>query len=413
MKNILWLLIVCCVIFGSCATRPGVIYQDLSFLYNTDSPVFKHKVLLRNDSAFLYISLSKNDQFKSIEHLKQRFEFKGHKAYAYSNGEIIELDSVPMTLKSYWELDDRILLQYNLKMGNPEDIFFLRITDFVKERSRLIDFGPVFRKVSPERNYVLTSSEGIPFISEYFYSNKEFNLAADASFDTLSFDFYKSEFSPARPPYLVDDKVSNLQVLKPDSSGVISSSDYIKMPEEGVMIFSSNNNIPGCFSYLLKKSDYPDISRVRDMVESLAYITNQDEFRNLKNSKNYKLAVDSFWLNIGGSIEYSRKLIKHYYARVEFANKFFTSYKEGWKTDKGMVFIILGKPDLVTRNSEIEEWQYERVLNKEFVTFTFKRKPSFLSLDNFELERSEDYKEMWTSLVDNWRKGIIIKNSNL
>lgn len=398
---------------SSCATRLGIIYQDLSFLYNTDSPVFKHKVLLRNDSAYLYISLSKNDQFKSIEHLRKRFEFKGQKAHAYSNGEIIELDSVPMRLMSYWDLEDRILLQYNLKMGNPEDIFFLRITDYFKEQSRLIDFGPVFRKVSPERNYVLTSSEGVPFITEYFYSNKEFNLASGSPYDSISFDFYKSEFLPAISPYLVDENVTPLQVIKPDSSGVIGSADYINMPEEGVLIFSSNNKIPGCFSYLLKKNDYPGISRVKDLVEPLAYITTEDEYRHLRESKNYKLAVDSFWLNIGGSIEYSRKLIKHYYSRVEFANKFFTSYKEGWKTDKGMVFIILGKPDLVTRNSEVEEWQYERVLNKDFVTFTFKRKPSFLSLDNFELERSGDYKEMWTSLVENWRKGIIIKNSNL
>lgn len=398
---------------SSCATRPGIIYQDLSFLYNTDSPVFKHKVLLRNDSAYLYISLSKNDQFKSIAHLKKRFEFKGHKAYAYSNGEIIELDSVPMTLKNYWELDDRILLQYNLKMGNPEDIFFLRITDYFKEQSRLIDFGPVFRKVSPERNYLLTNSEGVPFISEYFYSGREFNLLSDNPFDTVSFDFYKSSFNPALPPYIVDINQTSIQVIKPDSSGVLRSSDYINMPEEGVLIFSSNNKIPGCFSYLLKKYDYPGVSRVKDLVEPLVYITKEDELRLMKESKSYKLAVDSFWLNIGGSIEYSRKLIKHYYARVEFANKFFTSYKEGWKTDKGMVFIVLGKPDLVTRNSDVEEWQYERVLNKEFVTFTFKRKPSFLSLDNFELERSEDYKEMWTSLVENWRKGIIIKNSNL
>ena len=61
-----------------------------------------------------------------------------------------------------------------------------------------------------------------------------------------------------------------------------------------------------------------------------------------------------------------------YYRRVVFANENFSHYIEGWRTDRGMVFIILGAPNNIDRHpfeydsKPYEVWEYYE-LNKNFV----------------------------------------------
>jgi GWxTD domain-containing protein len=129
----------------------------------------------------------------------------------------------------------------------------------------------------------------------------------------------------------------------------------------------------------------------------------------MNNSLKPKFTLDSFWLSIGGSEDYSRKLIKTFYQKVEYANRSFTSHKEGWKTDRGMVYIIFGKPDAVYRHNDQEEWDYENV-NDNSLTFSFRKRNDLYSNDDeYELVRKPVYESYWKFMVERWRKGNIIK----
>jgi GWxTD domain-containing protein len=61
-----------------------------------------------------------------------------------------------------------------------------------------------------------------------------------------------------------------------------------------------------------------------------------------------------------------------YYAKVEYANKTFKHYIEGWRTDMGMVYIIFGPPNNVDRHpfdidsKPFEVWSYYD-MNHQFV----------------------------------------------
>jgi GWxTD domain-containing protein len=64
--------------------------------------------------------------------------------------------------------------------------------------------------------------------------------------------------------------------------------------------------------------------------------------------------------------------MERYYAKVEYANKHFSHYVDGWKTDMGMVYIIFGPPSNVDRHpfdvdrKPYEIWSYYE-LNHQFV----------------------------------------------
>ncbi|RPI66518.1 MAG: GWxTD domain-containing protein, partial [Ignavibacteriales bacterium] len=66
-------------------------------------------------------------------------------------------------------------------------------------------------------------------------------------------------------------------------------------------------------------------------------------------------------------------VFNEYYNRVAYANENFTSYSlEGWRSDRGMVMIILGAPDNIDRHpfeyyaKPYEVWQFYN-LNKQFI----------------------------------------------
>ncbi len=72
------------------------------------------------------------------------------------------------------------------------------------------------------------------------------------------------------------------------------------------------------------------------------------------------------------------ELMEEYFRRVDYANRYFTSgYREGWDTDRGMVFIIMEAPDDIERHpfesdtKPYEVWYYYSAnLKLVFVDFS-------------------------------------------
>jgi GWxTD domain-containing protein len=71
--------------------------------------------------------------------------------------------------------------------------------------------------------------------------------------------------------------------------------------------------------------------------------------------------------------EEQNRVFDEYYRRINFANENFTTYNiEGWRTDRGMVYITLGPPNNIDRHpfevdsKPYETWEYYD-LNQQFV----------------------------------------------
>jgi GWxTD domain-containing protein len=66
------------------------------------------------------------------------------------------------------------------------------------------------------------------------------------------------------------------------------------------------------------------------------------------------------------------EVFDEYFRRVNYANENFSNYNEGWKTDRGMVYIILGSPNNIDRHpfeydsKPYEIWEYYEI-NRSFI----------------------------------------------
>ena len=110
-------------------------------------------------------------------------------------------------------------------------------------------------------------------------------------------------------------------------------------------------------------------------IEQMQYVADKDvidEMRNATPDRKREL-FKAFWKKIDPTPNTERnELMEEYFSRVEYANKHFSHYIDGWKTDMGMVYIIFGVPSNVERHpfeidtKPYEIWTYYEQ-NREFI----------------------------------------------
>jgi GWxTD domain-containing protein len=241
--------------------------------------------------------------------------------------------------------------------------------------------------------------------------------------DSLFISVYQpySEF-PYPPSMVLPEKPG---ATKPDTIVALPYSEDLPLmfPKKGIYFCSIGRNINEGYTFLNFGAEFPGMSSPEQMIEPLCYLASQEEMTDLRANPKPKMALDGFWLSCGKNVEKARELIRIYYTRVLYANYYFTSYKEGWRTDRGMVYMIYGPPDRIYKTSEGETWGYRKQVVKttwgtsysvkeEFLDFTFKIRENIFSDNEFSISRSETSVSYWDQAVAAWRKGVVFRLDN-
>jgi len=154
------------------------------------------------------------------------------------------------------------------------------------------------------------------------------------------------------------------------------------------------------FAFRIADVNYPRFTTLEQLVDPLVFVTTQEEFQQLKAATADKKAFDKVILDITGDAERAKNFMRSYFRRIEQANRLFTSYKEGWKTDRGMIYLIFGPPDEVSHTGSAEAWNYKN----HKVRFTFVKSGTLYDPDNLVLVRDKRFAERWYYTIDLWRK---------
>jgi len=166
--------------------------------------------------------------------------------------------------------------------------------------------------------------------------------------------------------------------------------------------------------FAIKSDSYPKITDLREMVRALKYIMSPEEYEEIMSIDNYeelRLAFDKFWLELYESEPIARRMINTYYSRVEEANKLFPSFKEGWKTDPGMVYIVMGEPHYTEEQGDELIWYYTTNSPQSggsiFFTFEDVTAISPAPYKHYVLQRRMGYEWIYRLTVERWRDGNV------
>ena len=260
------------------------------------------------------------------------------------------------------------------------------------------------------QNFLLCTADGqYPLFRNYLKKNETcYFYYRNNIINNFFCRYYNREFPLPGPPFsIVESKPFS---YKADSIFVIASNEQrgiqINFHSPGLYFIQTdtmNNNRRG-FSLFLFDDHFPLVQSTEQMTDALRYITTKREYDNIK-AENTKKAFDRFWLNNGVTEERARELIKEYYTRVQNANRYFTSYVEGWKTDRGMIYIVFGPPNVLYKSGDSESWIYGEENNFMSLNYTFIKAANPFSDNDFQMSRSPIYKNGWYRAVDSWRKG--------
>lgn len=117
----------------------------------------------------------------------------------------------------------------------------------------------------------------------------------------------------------------------------------------------------------------------------VAYIITAAEkksFAALKCDEDREIFIDNFWQRRDPEPDTPENEFRdEYYARIKYANENFESGVQGWMTDRGLIYILFGKPDKIDqgranfenfKNILFETWSYKVIdgFNSD-IKFTF------------------------------------------
>jgi GWxTD domain-containing protein len=255
---------------------------------------------------------------------------------------------------------------------------------------------------------VLNYPENKVAFEQFFYPGESFRLI---NRNSQSERVYISVFPPRNilplPPYSLDEQPDNLPL--PDSTFYMAYSEQLlyKLGGPGIYVFHFKSE-PAKGLCLTQFGDhYPVVKEPEDMLPPLQFITTHEEYQKLISGSDLKAVVDQFWLDKGKSFGNARDLIRVYYNRVVFANLYFSSSKQGWKTDRGMIYLLLGPPSSVERTETREKWYFVASETGEKITFEFNLIDDYWIGYDFKLKRKEEFRPVWNRAVDSWRRGKI------
>jgi len=167
----------------------------------------------------------------------------------------------------------------------------------------------------------------------------------------------------------------------------------------------------------IKSENYPSLKTARELARPLIYLMGEKDYEELmaiEDSDSLKTAIDRFWLSHIGDKSKAKSVIELYYERVEEANKQFSNFKEGWKTDTGMIYILFGPPWYVEQHLDIMTWSYAYNRADPEYNYTFEKsklKSEFYPFDNYLLRRSQAYFNIQYQQIQLWLSGTILTRS--
>lgn len=177
--------------------------------------------------------------------------------------------------------------------------------------------------------------------------------------------------------------------------------------EDGEQIYKARD-------FSIKSDNYPSLLNPRELAEPLIYLMDRnkhEEMMKIEDPDSLKEAIDRFWLSNVGNMSQARSVISLYYERVEEANKQFTTFKEGWKTDPGMMYILFGPPWYVERRLNMLFWSYSYDRTDPQYNFQFERpsmRNEYFPFDNYLLQRSQGYFNIQYRQIQLWLGGGIL-----
>lgn len=408
------LLIPFLLLTNSCKTTVRLSTINFNHIYNNELAEIKPAFSVihnDNETSTIYFNIKTDDL-----HYVKRADDKNYNASvtlkinllpSYNSNKLI--DSVTVFIKDSLLFETGQYIYDSIIFNAPKgenyimhivvnDLNRINAFNYTYKVNKLNDYNlQNFRLLDKNNNTIPNSiiSEASQ-ITAYYKNDKTF---------TMNAHFYLVDQRPSMPPFVT--YTDTISTLTPDSVfqvEFVSGIGTLPINKPGHYHFFYEDDIYNGFSLYYFHDDYPLITTHEAMVMPIRYLVSNNEYNELLRTHDLRSAIDRFWVIVAGDPVRAKSLVSRYYKNVQESNTYFTSYKEGWKTDRGMIYTIFGPPDMVYFSERSETWTYKDTWQMTGLEFVFVNQPSIYSENHYVLQRKGEYRNPWFLGIENWRK---------
>lgn len=319
------------------------------------------------------------------------------------------LDSLILEIgpKIRTELSDTLVLQGKLyaPAGGSYTVI-CEVSDLFAKRSQVFSI-PINRSIYPgPTDFVLAKPNFTTDIEPYALCGIPYRIGLTADAARVCISKLRSQTTFPQPVFSLQESAWVQDVVDSSIHLAVKAgfSDVFTLHKPGIYRVSlKESDLGGMFIEVREKAGYYPLRPI-EMAEGMRYITSDDEFTKLIGSSDIKTAIDSFWIATAGNPQRAMTLIKNYFSRVDESRTLFTGSQPGYQTDRGMVYIVWGKPSFVYRNSDTETWIYGEGTENQVLKFDFNTIQMANGLLDYRLNRSIIYREAWFTAVESLRR---------
>tara|TARA_B100000965_G_scaffold361820_2_gene343462 strand:+ start:1605 stop:2831 length:1227 start_codon:yes stop_codon:yes gene_type:complete len=379
--------------------------SDLSFLYDEEHEfLVRHKTVSQGNQFKVYFNFMLNSGNVRISDFQLSYDVRGSYIDEKSVTENTRIDTsqvVDIAFRQY-------TYELNFEREENDKLLVVDVYNIIKDTHYYIDI-PLIEEDTPPPSFLLMEvDKDIPYFARYLNRNRAVRLVNP--FGTpLNYEIsgIENNKAVAMPPFDETEQPQPSEVLLDTLYGV-NEGEVFEFYNEGFYTIRAAQAPNQSLKILVADEFYPYFNDYSELVQPLIYVTTNDEYKALRGPEETRLVFEEFVNNtISANERIAKDFIKFYYRRVRKAARLFTENKAGWKTDRGMVYIIMGDPIQVFRNERTELWVFPDSEGGR-IRFIFDIVQED-GITKHKLIRGKRYKENWLLAVSQWRNGRIIE----
>lgn len=419
--------IVLMLFIAGCSSRTGYQASDVGYVYNTKNLAPRPEFVVHHTSEtqtriFYRINSADLLYMREPEETVYKANFTINFSLVPSFEITNRLDSGVVTIsdKASAPPTKAITGYFDLNTSQKtEDMkYVLKLT--MLDKNRQVEFENFVRinksSAMCSDYFLMTDTSGNPIFKNHVPKHVPFLLKySGQSVNQFYVSYYKRDFPIALPPYSSGGEESF--DLQPDTTFLVNANQSMMFTQSGFYHFRTDTSQWQGYTVYSFYNQFPFIAKRTHLGPPLRYLTTRREYDELSAAFNkpdeLKKVVDNFWLNRSGSVERSKILLEAYYSRVQEANIFFSSYIEGWKTDRGIIYVIYGPPNKVYRSSEGENWIYGDENSSLSYYFSFDKVNNPFTDNDYAMERLTSYRYGWGQAIEAWRNGHVYNSKDI
>ena len=402
------------IVFVSGCYTERISNQNLSYLYDKDATYIhpEFNILHKNDSVTeLHFRINSNEllyMHNASSNFHSAFFRIRYEVYTQLESKLLIDSSVVIFADSTMMLTGRTISGIlQLKPSKVKQALLKIDLVDLRRNTRVRRYFEIDRRNPNCRQFFTLRLEGSDHAlsRNYLKADETFVLSHVSGSSKAKVRFYDRVFPLPKPPFSVETpKVFDYQA---DSIFEADLNIPMRLEREGFYHFQISDSTKDGFTIYRFDETFPAVKSVEDLIEPLRFINGNSEYRRLVEADFPKAEVDRFWLKLAGNAERAKLLIQKFYSRVENSNEFFSAHLEGWKSDRGLIYLIFGPPNIIYKNSSSEHWIYGEEDNPSSLGLTFYKIDNPFTDNDYRLDRSPIYKSSWYNAVDMWRQGRV------